>query len=188
MIGGVGLRYEHGMLRGEKVLLRARREEDVPVLHADLYDDVAMRSRADGRPWRPIPPGSSASPFAPGPPSDNAAVFTVVRLADDAVAGEGLLWGIDPHNRVGHVGISLRPSMRGSGLGTDTVRVLCRYGFRTRGLNRLGLETLTSNSAMISAASRVGFQREGTLRGNAWVDGEFLDEAIFGLLASEFAG
>ncbi|WP_245871349.1 GNAT family N-acetyltransferase [Asanoa hainanensis] len=189
MITGILVRYERGMLRGEKVLLRARHEDDVPVLHADLYDDVAMRSRADGRPWRPIPLGSAAaSPFAPGPPTDDAAIFSVVRLADEALAGEGLLWGIDPHNRVAHVGISLRPAMRGSGLGTDTVRVLCRYAFRTRGLHRLGLETLADNAAMISAASRVGFRREGTLRGNAWVDGSFLDEAIFGLLASEFDG
>jgi len=180
--------YEHRMLRGEKVLLRARHEDDVPLLHADLYEDVAMRSRADGRPWRPIPRGTPASPFAPGPPTDHDAVFSIVRLADDALAGEGLLWGIDLHNRVAHVGLSLRPAMRGSGLGTDTVRVLCRYGFQVRGLHRLGLETLADNQSMIGAAERVGFRREGTLRKAAWVDGEFLDEAVFGLLAQEWQG
>ncbi|MEV4622887.1 GNAT family protein [Asanoa sp. NPDC049573] len=172
------------MLRGEKVLLRARHDDDVPALHAALHDDVAIRSRADTRPWRPTPVGSS--PFVPKPPSDEAAVFTVVRLADDAVAGSALLWGIDVHNRLAHVGISLLPAMRGSGLGSDTVRVLCRYAFQTLGLHRLGLETLADNAAMIGAAERVGFRREGTLRDNGWVDGEFVDEAIFGLLAGEF--
>ncbi|GIF75760.1 GNAT family N-acetyltransferase [Asanoa siamensis] len=176
------------MLRGEKVLLRARREEDVPVLHADLYEDVAMRSRADGRAWRPIPANSPASPFAPGPPSDDAAIFSVVRLADDTLAGEALLWGIDTHNRQAHVGLSLRRAMRGGGLGTDAVRVLCHYAFRVRGLHRLQLETLADNTAMTGAAERVGFRREGTLRRNSWVDGEFLDEAVFGLLAEEWAG
>ncbi|MEV0715929.1 GNAT family protein [Asanoa sp. NPDC050611] len=174
------------MLRGEKVLLRARREEDVPVLHADLYDDVEMRSRADGRPWRPIPPGSPASPFTPAPPSDQAAVFSVVRLTDDALAGEALLWGIDLHNRVAHVGLSLRPAMRGGGLGRDAIRLLCHYGFQVRGLHRLGLETLADNAPMIAVAERLGFSREGTLRGNAWVAGAFVDEAVFGLLADEW--
>jgi len=188
LITHTAIRYERRMLRGEKVLLRARRDEDVPVLHADLYDDVATRSRADGRAWRPIPPGSPASPFAPSPPSDDAAVFSVVRLADDELAGEALLWGIDTHNRSGHVGISLRPALRGGGLGVDTVRVLCRYGFQVRGLHRLGLETLADNAGMIAAAERVGFRREGTLRQNSWVDGEFLDEAVFGLLADEWRG
>ncbi|MDG4823678.1 GNAT family protein [Asanoa sp. WMMD1127] len=176
------------MLRGEKVLLRARRDDDVAVLHADLYDDVATRSRADGRAWRPIPPGSPASPFVPVPPGDDAAIFSVVRLADDELAGDALLWSIDTHNRSAHVGISLRPSMRGGGLAVDTVRVLCHYGFRVRGLHRLQLETLADNQAMIAVAERVGFRREGTLRQNSWVAGEFLDEAVFGLVTDEWAG
>jgi len=32
------------------------------VLHAELYEDIATRMRADSRPWRPIPAGSAASP------------------------------------------------------------------------------------------------------------------------------
>jgi RimJ/RimL family protein N-acetyltransferase len=172
------------MLRGEKVGLRARRETDVPVLHAELYDDVPTRSRADSRPWRPL--GPVASPYAVGEPADDAACFSVVRLADDELAGEALLWGIDLHNRSAHLGLSLRPGLRGQGLGGDVVRVLCRYGFHIRGLHRLQLETLADNAAMLRAAGRAGFTREGTLRRAAWVSGEFVDEAILGLLASEW--
>ena len=50
------------MLRGEKVGLRARYEADVLVLHAELYDDVANRSRSDARPWRPAPPEEASPP------------------------------------------------------------------------------------------------------------------------------
>lgn len=50
---------EAGVLTGEIVGLRVRREEDVPVLHSALYDDVDTRARADSRPWRPIPPDSA---------------------------------------------------------------------------------------------------------------------------------
>jgi RimJ/RimL family protein N-acetyltransferase len=171
------------VLRGEKVELRARREEDVTVLHAELYDDVATRSRADSRPWRPLPPDSAASPYRIAEPSTEAACFSVVEAAGSELAGEALLWGIDTHNRMAHVGISLRPSFRGRGLGTDVLRVLCRYGFGIRGLHRLQLETLADNMPMIEAARRAGFEHEGTLRSSAWVDGNFADEVIFGLLA-----
>jgi len=51
------------MLRGTKVGLRARHETDVPILQAELYDDVATRVRADSRPWRPISPNPEASPY-----------------------------------------------------------------------------------------------------------------------------
>jgi RimJ/RimL family protein N-acetyltransferase len=171
------------MLRGSKVGLRARHESDVPVLHSELHDDVATRSRSDSRPWRPTPPGSAASPYAITDPRDDAAPFSVVSLEDDELAGEALLWDIDTHNRSAHLGISLRPAFRGRGLGVDVVRVLCEYGFAVLGLQRLQLETLADNAAMIGAASRAGFTQEGTLRRAAWVNGEFLDEVIFGLLA-----
>ena len=39
------------MLHGQRVTLRARLDADVPVLHAELHDDVETRSRADSRPW-----------------------------------------------------------------------------------------------------------------------------------------
>jgi RimJ/RimL family protein N-acetyltransferase len=178
------------MLRGELTGLRARLPEDTGILHAELYDDVDTRIRADSRPWMPIPAGPG-SPYWAGdeaPKADDAAVFSVVELAAGELAGEALLWGIDLHNRRAHIGISLRPAYRGRGLGADAVRVLCRYGFAIRGLHRLQFETLADNHAMIAIASRVGFTRESVARDSEWVNGTFMDCVIFGMLADEFSG
>ena len=185
------------MLRAGKVGLRARDEADTAVLHAELYEDIATYMIADSRPWRPIPAGSPASPYAIGEPRDDVALFSVVELAGGEraageraggeLAGAALLWAIDSHNRSAHLGLSLRPSFRGRGLGTDVVLALCEYGFAVRGLHRLQVDTLASNAAMISAAVRAGFAQEGTLRRAGWVNGEFVDEVILGLLASDWA-
>lgn len=172
------------MLRGELVGLRARIDDDVPILHEELYEDVETRMRADSRPWRPIP--VDASPYAVGEPNDEIAIFSVVLLADNTLVGDALLWDIDVHNRTAHLGMSLRPTMRGRGLGTDVVRVLCRYGFETRGLHRLQIETLADNVPMLRAGTKVGFTHDGTLRGAAWVNGQFVDEVVLGLLAEEW--
>jgi hypothetical protein len=51
------------MLSGGKVGLRARHEDDIPVLQTEFYDDVVSHSRAQGSPWRPITPGSKDSPL-----------------------------------------------------------------------------------------------------------------------------
>ena len=67
------------MLRGEMTGLRARHDSDIPILHAELYDDVATRVRADSRPWHPIPPGSG-SPYRVTGPDDHAACFSVIEL------------------------------------------------------------------------------------------------------------
>lgn len=173
------------MLRGQLVGLRARHESDIPILHAELYEDVPTRARADSRPWRPIPPGSPASPYRPAENIDDAAAFSVVELATSALAGEALLWGIDRHNRMAHIGISLLPAFRGRKLACDVVRVLCRYGFDILGLHRLQVDTLSDNLPMIRVAEQAGFQREGTLRRSAWVNGAFADEVILGLVAGE---
>ena len=157
----------------------------MPVLHAELYDNVEGRSRDSAHPWRPISLGP-ASPFAVAAPSDDAAPFSVVELVGGELAGEAALWDIDLHNRTAHIGISLRPSFRGRGLGTDAVGVLCYYGFAIRGLNRLQIETLGDNLAMQRAATKVGFLAEGTRRRSAWVNGDFADECLLGLLASEW--
>ena len=180
------------MLRGELTGLRARLPGDAEILHAELYDDVETRVRADSRPWVPIPSGP-ASPFwavgAAGASQDgDAAVFSVVELATGGLAGDTLLWDIDPHNRSAHVGISLRPAYRGRGLGADAVLVLCRYAFAIRGLHRLQLETLADNEAMIRVAQQAGFTREGVTRGSDWVNGAFADGVIFGLLDSDRPG
>lgn len=175
------------MINGETIGLRARHEDDVPILHSELYDDVPTRSRADSRPWRPVPAGSGHSPFTVTGPSDEAACFSVVERASQDLAGEALLWSIDTHNRTAHIGIALRPAFRGRGLSVDVLHTLCTYGFTVRGLRRLQIETLTDNAPMLAAASRVGFTREGTLRRSAWVYGAFADEAVLGLLAEEWA-
>ena len=176
------------MLRAGKVGLRARDEADVAVLHAELYADIATRMRADSRPWLPIPAGSAASPYAVSEPRDDAAVFSVVELASGELAGEAVLWAIDLHNRMAHLGLSLRPAFRGRGLGADAVAALCEYGFAVRGLHRLQVDTLASNTAMVRAAERAGFVPEGRLSQAAWVNGEFADEVILGMLATAWAG
>ncbi|WP_323375432.1 GNAT family protein [Streptomyces sp. RB17] len=178
--------WQCSVIHGEKIALRARQESDVPVLQSELYDDVATRSRADSRPWRPIPQGSAQSPYAVAEPSDDAACFSVVELESRELVGEALLWDIDTHNRTAHIGISLRPAFRGRGLGVDVLQTLCEYGFAVRGLQRLQIETLTDNTPMIAAAARAGFTREGTLRHSAWVYGAYADEAILGLLAHDW--
>ena len=164
--------------------LRARRDTISP---SCTPNSTTMSISVRGRlPALAADPAGSGSPYVVTGTDDRAACFSVVELATGELAGEALLWDIDLHNRAAHIGISLLPAFRGRGLGPDAVRVLCRYGFAIRGLHRLQAETLSTNNAMIQAASRAGFTREGTLRRAAWVDGEFADEVILGLLAAEW--
>ncbi|RII19789.1 putative ribosomal N-acetyltransferase YdaF [Streptomyces sp. YIM 130001] len=176
------------MLKGSKVGLRARHEDDIPVLRAELYEDVVTASRAEGRPWRPITPGAKDAPFVVDETDPGYTPFSAVDLETGTLVGTAGLWGIDTHHRSAHIGLGLLPSARGKGYGTDMIAVLCHYGFVVRGLNRLQAETLSDNIAMLRSAERNGFTREGVLRSSAWVLGAFMDEVVLGLLAQDFPG
>lgn len=174
------------MLTGSSIFLRARIPADVAVLQEGLYEDVATRVRADGRAWRPMARDAGSSPYAVREPSEDLAMFSVVDSASDELAGEALLWSLDHHNRSAHVGLALLPQFRGRGLSHEVVDVLCRYGFTILGLQRLQVEAATDNEAMLRAATRAGFVAEGVRRQANWANGSFRDEAILGLLASEW--
>src|SRR5262245_54907489 len=173
-------------LSSEHVALRARRAEDVAVLQAQLYDDLATRALADTRAWRPIPDDDASSPYAVRTPGDDAAFFSVVD-AQGELAGEALLWGIDLHNRLADVGLALLPGFRGRGWSIEVLRLLCRYGFKVRGLNRLHLEAHVDNEAMRRAAGNAGFRQEGIRRQSVWALGAFSDVVLMGLLADEWS-
>ncbi|MDC0766106.1 GNAT family N-acetyltransferase [Streptomyces sp. HD] len=174
------------MLKGNKVGLRARHEDDIPVLRTELYDDVVNGSRAEGGPWRPITPGSKDPRLVVDDSVQGSVPFSVVELDGGTLIGTATLWGIDNHNRCAHIGLGLLPAARGKGYGTDVVATLCHYGFVVRGLQRLQIETLADNFAMLRSAEHNGFVREGVLRSSAWVLGEFLDEVLLGLLAQDW--
>ncbi|MEV6207075.1 GNAT family protein [Kitasatospora sp. NPDC051914] len=174
------------MLRGSTVGLRARHEDDIPILRTELYDDVVNASRAEGRPWRPMTPGSKDPRLVVDDTNEGLVQFSVVELDGGALVGTATLWGIDTHHRSAHIGLGLLPSARGKGYGTDVVAVLCHYGFVVRSLQRLQIETLADNTAMLRSAERNGFVREGVLRSSAWVMGEFLDEVLLGLLVRDW--
>ncbi|MFI9468820.1 GNAT family N-acetyltransferase [Streptomyces sp. NPDC052492] len=172
------------MLRGTRVGLRDRHEDDIPVLRAELYNDVVNAARAEGAPWQPV---TSKDPrLAVDYAAEGVVPFSVVELESGTLLGTANLWGIDSHNRNAHIGLGLLPAARGKGYGTDVVATLCYYGFVVRGLHRLQIETLSDNEAMIRSAERNGFTREGVLRNSAWVLGEFMDEVVLGLLAGEW--
>ncbi|MFB6843138.1 GNAT family N-acetyltransferase [Streptomyces sp. NPDC056361] len=174
------------MLTGGTIGLRARHDEDIPILRTELYDDVVNAERAEAGPWRPLTPGSKDPRLVVDDSDQRNVSFSIVELEGGTLIGSANLWGIDTHNRGAHIGLGLLPSARGKGYGTDVVATLCRYGFVVRGLQRLQIETLADNHAMLRSAERNGFVREGVLRSSAWVMGEFLDEVILGLLARDW--
>jgi RimJ/RimL family protein N-acetyltransferase len=175
-----------GVLRGERVLLRAVERADVEVLAGFDRDPATWRLVSD-RPYVPTTVARALEQYDAGERfrvQDDHVPFVVD--VDGTAVGYANLWGIDTFNRRGHLGIGLAPEARGKGYGTDAVRVLLRYAFEDRGLHRVQLEALADNVQGRAAYRRAGFVEEGTTRQDAWVDGRFVDQVVMGVLAEEW--
>jgi RimJ/RimL family protein N-acetyltransferase len=187
LISRLADRYKVRMLRGRKVGLRARIESDVQALQQDIYNDVPTFSRGSQRPWQPISPSRPDAPYAVIDADPRHAIFSAITLDGEELAGECGLWSIDLHNRTAELGIALLPAARGRGLAVDIVRTLCEYGFKTRGLHRIQIDTLADNAAMRATALRAGFTLEGQRRQAVWANGAFFDDVVYGRLADDTA-
>ena len=114
-----------------------------------------------------------------------AAHFAVTASDDGTLLGSISLLRFSWPNRRGEVGYWLGPAARGLGHATRATRLICRWGFRALGLERIALLAAAANPASQAVARRAGFTREALLRSfSAGPEGRE-DMICFGLLASD---
>lgn len=82
-------------------------------------------------------------------------------------------------------GISLIPSARGKGYGSEAQRLLVAYLFQNTTVNRLEASTDVENLAEQRALEKAGLQREGITRGCHFRNGEYRDMVIYAILRKE---
>ncbi|BFU46611.1 GNAT family N-acetyltransferase [Krasilnikovia sp. MM14-A1004] len=83
------------------------------------------------------------------------------------------------------IGLALLPEHRGRGYGTAAQSMLVQYLLRYTTANRLEAQTDAENLAEQTALERIGFRREGLLRGVRFRHGIWRDMVIYGLLRDE---
>ena len=97
------------------------------------------------------------------------------RLRDDRVdcafinqEGEIVAFGgittINKEIGKGETYIFTNPTAQCKGIGTEAMKLLCRYGFEEIGLNKLYAYTNEDNAASIRLHQKVGYEIEGRLR------------------------
>jgi len=115
-------------------------------------------------------------------------------VGEDPAAGHDTMLGIaswEAKDRGGppggcfEIGLALLPEYRGQGLGTAAQQVMVRHLFECTLAHRLEAQTDVDNIAEQVALERVGFRREGVLRGARFREGEWRDMLMYGLLRAD---
>jgi RimJ/RimL family protein N-acetyltransferase len=103
------------------------------------------------------------------------------------VIGEARLDRVDMQDRRASFAIGiLDPQCLGRGIGTEAMRLVLQFAFDQLKLHRISVRVLAYNERAIRSYQRCGFVIEGRERGAAWVNGEWHDDIIMGLLDREF--
>jgi ribosomal-protein-alanine N-acetyltransferase len=72
------------------------------------------------------------------------------------------------------------------GYTTEAARAVVTFGFRELGLHRIWADCDPANVGSYRVLEKLGMRREGHLRENAWIKGEWVDSLLYAILAREW--
>jgi len=84
------------------------------------------------------------------------------------------------------IGYSLVPSERGKGYCTEAVKIMVDYLFLSKDTMRIQAQTDQRNVGSQKVLEKAGFKKEGTLRKNFFMRGEWRDAYIYSILREEW--
>jgi len=178
----------------QKVTLAGRfcRLEPLSMAHGPALF-VAWHRIDDGRDWtyfshsRPETRQQCDALIAANAASQDPLHFAVIDLATDRAVGSVALMRVDVGNGVLEIGwVNWSPLMKRSSLGTEAIFLLLGYTFNTLGYRRCEWKCHSLNLASNQAATRLGFQFEGTFRQALVVKGHNRDTCWYSIIDSEW--
>ena len=175
------------MLKGEKVILRGVTREDLSRF-CEFSSDVEFAVLEGDVPWAPPSLARMQTRFDDDlrrEASESRVEFAIE--ADGKLIGGISLRDINPTSGTAELGVGIGDrEYWGRGYGRDAVRVILRYAFIMRNLNRVWLQTGSLNERAIRCYRACGFVEEGVLRQHDWSDGGRRDVMCMGVLRDEW--
>ncbi|RWZ60640.1 N-acetyltransferase [Halobacillus fulvus] len=109
----------------------------------------------------------------------------VLKETGDFVGTLGLN-NLSTWSKKAEIGFELHPSHWNKGITTEAVKEVLRYSFEELDLFRMGAVTYPQNEPSKQLLKRLGFAKEGLLRGYLYQNNQSHDALIFSLLKTEW--
>lgn len=179
--------YSQYFWQDDKVRLRAIREEDWEDHYYNRFDTPARRllECAVELPPTHVEAKNFTENFSDFSLAKGRIMFTIVNMDGENVGGVNLN-SIDERNGTFSIGIQIDRDHRGKGYGTRAVRILLKYAFFERRLNKFNDSVLEGNEPSAAMMRKLGCIQEGVRRQVIYTDGKYQDMILFGLTKDEF--
>ncbi|HLT98004.1 MAG TPA: GNAT family protein [Acidimicrobiia bacterium] len=111
-----------------------------------------------------------------------------IRLRDDPERhiGNISIWQTSRTGKIGEIGYWVRTDLTRQGLATEATRAIMRVGFQHMGLHKITLRIAVGNRGSERVAEKLGFTREGVLREELLIRGNWVDHTLYSMLEGEF--
>jgi RimJ/RimL family protein N-acetyltransferase len=106
---------------------------------------------------------------------------------DGLLIGDFGVWRTSREHNTGEIGFVLHPDHQGKGYAQEAMTLLLSIGFDQVGFHRIVGRCDARNLPSARLMERLGMRREAHLRENELIKGEWTDELIYAILASEWA-
>ena len=108
--------------------------------------------------------------------------FVIFSRSDGELLGGVGINEINSMHKIGNIGYWVRKNALNSGVATEAVSLVSKYGFSTSEFNRLEIVMLPNNVASRKVAEKVGAKYEGILQKRLVVYGKSLDACLYSLV------
>lgn len=173
------------MFKGQKVLLRQYREDDLNKLWEIMNEEEFKRNVVTGIPY-PVTLSDVEEDYKKISAYKDTYDFAIESIDEGKYIGECGIKKVDWKNRKTEIYIFLGNEYVGKGYGTDAIQVLLRFIFEQMNLNKVKLTVFSFNTRAIKCYEKCGFKIEGKLRDELYKDGNYQDLIIMGILKEEF--
>ncbi|WP_100372351.1 GNAT family N-acetyltransferase [Bacillus sp. FJAT-45037] len=113
--------------------------------------------------------------------------FSICLIDTDELIGDLAILEIDEENNKAAFRIALHHTKHfNKGYGTEALQLALQFTFDTLNLNRLQLEVYSHNVRGIKAYEKAGFKIEGIIRESLYINNQYSDEVIMGMLKKEY--
>ena len=173
------------MITGEKVILRAIEPSDIRQLWEWTQDVEVMRYR--DYPAPPTPLAEAEREYQESLCRNTRDLHLAITTLEGELIGETSLKYVDHRGGSADFTIAIgNKAYWGHGHGSDATRALMRFAFEQYNLHRVTLYVHAFNERAIRAYEKCGFRHEGRLREAHYMEGEYKDVLVMGLLKEDF--
>jgi RimJ/RimL family protein N-acetyltransferase len=174
------------LITTERLVLRRFRAADAQTLADYRSDPEVARYQSWDAPFPLLRAETAVANFmASDPGKAGWFQYAVERAEDKALIGDVAVH-LHDNLKQAEVGFTVATAYQKRGYATEAVAAVLDRLFRVQGLHKVTGECDARNRNSAALMERLGFSREGHLRQQTWIKGEWTDDLIYGLLAEEW--